>query len=221
MLFSKKIKKNEQIIIDLYDNIKSLQERKLELAIAIEKSTAEYDKILSKLKDGNDFFNIQEKIEVSNSSLDSLNEEIEKVQSELTKLEEKIRLKRQELELICDYETLREEIKRLEEHSIKLLDKKISEIKEKNPDIKLTCLDFSNKNIQDTDSVLYAIDTELIKFAIDHDIDPIYYKKIMYAYNSNWFKEFEKVAHKFNNLLCKDILDLLYHPLLKSFVILK
>lgn len=221
MLFSKQIKKNENVICDLDDKIQALQEKKMKLTIDIEKRKAEYDKISSQVKDVNDFLSLEEKIEISKTTVDSLNEEIENLQKELDSLKEKIKLKRQEMELICDYDFLNDEVNRLRESAIQLIDEKILEIKEKCPDVKLTRLDFSQKGIKDTDSVLYIIDAELIKFAIEHNIDPIYYKKIMYTYNSKWFKEFEKVAHKFNNLLCPDILDLIYHPLLKSFIILE
>lgn len=127
----------------------------------------------------------------------------------------------QDIELIDDYTSLNELNQKLRESSMQLIDEKILEIKERCPDVKVSCLDFSNKGISSTASVKYVINAELTKFAIANNIEPMYYKTIICTYNSEWFKEFDKVEFELINRLSFDISELINHPLLKCFVILE
>lgn len=161
--------------------ISSLYETKTKLSVEVERLRNEQNNLKEKIKQGNEFVSLTEKIATSKEALDSLNSEIESETKTLANL-------RKEHNLVLDYTALSANL-------ADSLDKSIQELFKKYPNLKVQKFSIlpTNSYILVRD-IKIAIDAQLTKFAITHNIDPDLYKNLMYRYNASWLEEYNNFA---------------------------
>lgn len=175
----KRLKARRLEIAILDKEISSLYATKTQLSVEVEKLKNEAKNLKEKNKQANEFVSLTEQITTAKETLETLNADIEAETQTLSDL-------RKKHNIVLDYAYLSTALS-------DSIDKNIQELFKNYPNLKI--LEFSvipSYSWIHVRDIKIAIDTQLTKFAITHNIDPDLYKTLMYRYNASWLEEYNK-----------------------------
>lgn len=210
-LHFRRMRARKEAILLLDEEISQLQNKKTSLGIEIAEKSAQIKALQKEINVANEFLTLKDQIEAAHSKLDSLNEEIVSQSNSLSNL-------RKQHSLSEDCISLEELKSRLTTELVDSIDDTIKKLFEAYPNVYASELNISNEiyfkyNI-DKQSILATIDRNLTSFALNHQIDPLYYKELMYKFNAKWFEKFDAMPNRVE----KD--DTSHTIILRGFIVL-
>lgn len=212
-LHLKRMRERKNTISILDEEISSLQDKKTSLGIEVAKKNTELEELKKQISDISEFVTLKEQTLSATQTLETLSGEIEAQAATLEKLKAECGLA-DECILLAD---LNQKLKKDLSDSI---DTNLKKIFDNYPNVhakKLNIKDFISFTSIDLPSVKGIIDSQLTKFALEHRIDPILYKELMYKFNSEWitkFNDFSKRYSSLNNTVIENF------TLFKGFIVL-
>lgn len=192
----KRMRKRKNTILILDEEISSLQDKKTSLGIEVARENAKLEELKKQIATISEFVTLKEQTLTASQTLEDLNDKIATQSAILEDLKSECNLA-DECILLTD---LNQKLKKDLSDSI---DSNLKKIFDNYPNVhakKLNIGDFISFTSIDLPSVKGIIDSQLTKFALEHKIDPILYKELMYKFNSEWVTKFENFSKKYSSL---------------------